>query len=401
MRTVLDLLDPPCPREALGPTFAGLDLDAPAFVTLAEYWDRYVALLSEFFRVRDELFGTHRERVDDQVRRAAIENSPARRALSDFEESPYNHSTRAFRRRIRRRWNRLRHRARARVARIFPDRVPARSLMRWIEASAGWHWLARETLGTALGLGRPVYQRPPSDKKKHPLGEPLTWRHGLHEKTLPVNRSATVLRAADAWVAIEPDLSAPISSWILGNVGHPAHARVLADGDLIAAGECVKSYWRDSLLRIVGAELQPATIDLSQLQEAYIWTFLERFDSLLREPTEQPGEAPLAADATLGEETGDQDVITIRLPDYGWMVAGLRDAAYEAGWSHEEIKNPVVLRLAAVEERLRDRFEFLPAELHLSRRCTRAPFDEAIRLELRRLLWIVRRADPEVAESIS
>jgi len=112
VKTVLDLLNPPCPEDALGEELVGFDLDSPLIPELEALFER---------------FGRNTDLPD------MFEQAPEYDALED-------------------QWIELRQRALGPVRSIDSLQVSAATLLAWFQQSAQWTNLARSDFHWALGL---------------------------------------------------------------------------------------------------------------------------------------------------------------------------------------------------------------------------------------------------------
>lgn len=421
MRTVLDLLNPPCPEAALGEDLVGFDLDSPRMPELEALFDR--------FRRNEDL-------------PVALEQGAEDRALED-------------------RWVELRHQALGPLRHIDPRQVPAALLVDWIRQSAHWTNLARSDVHRALGLwvrGRTTAEEHARhrawalaeadaladafgtasrrselaarlDAEEAELQRSPGWQQVCHRDALaregllgpfeadwfiyPAQAPGqTTLRASDGVVALwerpgpppAPSLPRPASreAW-LAVPGMCLEARVMEEGELLEFQDHPWKLWRNGYLQVHGnGRIRFDAAELTEAQRGYLHTFFDA-DRDHWPASPEPGRAPSRAGATrlllepLALEDGETDdwrlVITPMPSPTHWPATGtylhasLHEAARQAGWTRRDAVDAHRFQVALNTESLAGAFALYPGNdlLPLTARCAAAPCDETILEALRRM----------------
>ena len=371
MKTIIDLLQPPCPEEALGYTLSGLDFDSPALAALQAYYDEQNLIWEQKWESSPPDQQARRQWLD-QIDRAATQRD--------------------------RRWHRLRHRARGRFRHIDPMHVPMALLLAWIESSSQWPRLARNDFRRALGLYKKL--------KPNIISEPY-WKawspcpiYKMHQQ---------LLRAADGVLAIwseDEELTYMDRNSNALADDSPLHARPMREGELCGDNDDFAKYWRNHLLKIVGNSWESMQLpELTEAQRGYMLTFMERLNQLPEIVLEAEDESP-----TDDDDDDDDGPATCELPlssffgngggqfslliySHGFFDSYLAKAALQSRWSEKDMKNPIFFLQALRLETLSKQYQFYNGHMGITNRCASTPSDEEIIAELRRIRETIKNGE--------
>jgi hypothetical protein len=353
-RTVVDMLSPPCPKEALEGRFAALDLASPHFAEFQAFYDEQRALTRE-------CGATPRpsERYAELVQLTSEE-----RQLDGW-----------------RRWHQ-RCLAVDGAPRIVSRRVPCDTLVEWIERSRTWPALWVIELRFALGVFGVMDDH---GNDIHHNGQLMA--------SVERARETLYLPGSDGFVAVH--IPYPL---VYPFDVHPRiaplvdlSARRAQDGTFCVAND-LKSYYRDTLYVLQGREIvKVPVVRLTELQRSYVFTFFDRIKDLPGtddddDDDDRSGSMPAAGGAQWSLLIDGGEPI-------GSFFDGLLDvAADDAGWSYEERCDPRIFFEAVKRHQLHRAIRAYLADLRLDIRCAHMPSDSAIKAELGRLICEIREA---------
>lgn len=337
MRTVLDLLDPPCPPEALSEaSFQGIDLDAPELGALKRlfYEDAPEEEEARKWNSRAREPSKSPEKIEEMIEKWKASSKSFEASLREQTKADKNKEKVG---------EALSDACRDEVPHIFSTRVSCRNIAAWIRAANHWHVLLRRDLVRALELDRWIALD--------------TYHNDEYVDYCPDGeRSARILQCSDGLLAAsyERDGTSGFSTppWYRrdGKIWYPRRSRLTARR--LKEGEICNSYaaevdfkyeTRGIPFYVKGTKLEPLVSGyVSALQHQYLGLFarseepskdreegaridalVDGLNGLLADVTD---EAAPSEDATTGT---DEDQVPQLIDRQGYLAALRRERLSE------------------------------------------------------------------------
>lgn len=391
MKTILDLLSPPCPPEALGEEMLGFDFASPAIPELEAFFERFKTGEEPAPSPTSDFSIPAIPELEVSLDSSKTGDGPV--PDSDWEEW-YDRCCS-----MKLAWVHLRHKALGTVRRIDTKQVPSATLLEWIQASREWTRLARSDFNRVIGR----YNAPPlssfitaKDRNGREVEVPISEEFreavssGLFGSFEQISLPCSVredhgglLRASDGVLSVwapfdetemnsrELDLAPP---------GSRLEGRIMQEGELCDSNNNFCRHWNNSLLQIVGNHwMRKPTLELTKAQLGYIRTFIGPQDSdwpSRWEPVEVSSEDQVVHLKPMDDskEAGPILYLIPRPSRVGWPSRGtyvnhdLHEAALAAGWSLQEVQNHLLFFFALQEESMSQRYKFYPGRMHFADR---------------------------------